>query len=286
MRLLPERVVGVAGASPGPSRQFVSTSRWRWRSVGCPSGSGTSCKPPCETTKRSLPISLWQRSRQGPRALPQSPPCSTSPPLTRSRRASSPRSLRTLDGCSLRHGGCSSCWGRTSRRSPRQEQRRRDSGSPVRSCRSTSRPGPTSVPSKKPCPVPDETAFQRQHRRCQSWRLARRPHTPLHRPGQCHRCWRPCYRKLGEDSVDALASPVRCGRCIEQLLRSPVAWVRLELISEPTPPLAVVQTLIHDSDAMVAYTARWQLNHRADTGSVIDQVVPQEVWSCRPRDKK
>lgn len=45
-------------------------------------------------------------------------------------------------------------------------------------------------------------------------------------------------------------------------MTSPVAWVRLELISEPEPPLAVIQGLSGDGDFMVAATARWQMVHR------------------------
>lgn len=63
-------------------------------------------------------------------------------------------------------------------------------------------------------------------------------------------------------------------------MTSPVAWVRLELISEPEPPLAVIQGLSGDGDFMVAATARWQMVHRGsprhpeEPGGALDIAAP------------
>ena len=125
--------------------------------------------------------------------------------------------------------------------------------------------------------MPNQAVFTKPHRRCLSWRPSAHPHTPLHRPGQCHKCWTICRHKLhrsDEDRRDGFESPVRCPECIEALMTSPVAWVRLELISEPEPPLAVIQGLSGDGDFMVAATARWQMVHRGSPGWTLDIATP------------
>jgi len=113
---------------------------------------------------------------------------------------------------------------------------------------------------------PSTAVFAKPRRRCLSWRPSGHPHEPLHEPGKCHRCWSICRHKLHrseEDRRDGFESPVRCPECVEILMRSPVAWVRLALVSEPDPPQAVIQGLSGDGDFMVAATAQWQMEHRS-----------------------
>lgn len=92
--------------------------------------------------------------------------------------------------------------------------------------------------------------------RCRSWRRSAKPHDPLHRPGECHRCWRPCRQRV-ENLGD-----VRCAACSDELAHAPETWVRLGLVSEPNPPASVLDVLVGDGDFTVNYTARWQRAHQ------------------------
>jgi len=98
--------------------------------------------------------------------------------------------------------------------------------------------------------------------RCQSWRRSAKPHDPLHRPGECHKCWRPCRQRL-EDHGE-----LRCAACIDELVHAPETWVRLGLISEPAPSKAVIDVLVGDGDFTVSYTARWQRAHQGATSDL------------------
>jgi hypothetical protein len=93
--------------------------------------------------------------------------------------------------------------------------------------------------------------------RCQSWRRSKKPHESLHRPGECRRCWRPCRQRIADGSD----TDVRCSTCVDELVHAPETWVRLALISEPSPPRSVIAALVGDGDITVNYTARWQRVH-------------------------
>lgn len=71
----------------------------------------------------------------------------------------------------------------------------------------------------------------------------------------------PCHRPIDRSGT---LSNVRCLDCQTELASSPFVWVRLALISEPNPDMSAIATLMVDSDATVAMTARWQLLHRND----------------------
>jgi hypothetical protein len=127
---------------------------------------------------------------------------------------------------------------------------------------------------------PSAAVFTKRRRRCVSWRPSSHPHEKLcEPPGKCVKCWTICRNKLHrseEDRRDGFESPVRCPECIEMLMRSPAGWVRLALVSEPDPPLAVLQGLAGDGDFAVAATARWQAEHRsqpAPPGSIEDALL-------------
>lgn len=99
--------------------------------------------------------------------------------------------------------------------------------------------------------------------RCQSWRRGTKPHSTLHHPGKCHKCWRPCRQRV-DGSCD------RCSDCTEALVHAPEAWVRLTLISEESPEPGVIDALIGDGDMTVNYTARWQRAHQGSSmGSAV-----------------
>ena len=95
--------------------------------------------------------------------------------------------------------------------------------------------------------------------------MSPKPHDPLHRPGECHRCWRPCRRRLADHGEK------RCASCINDLVHVTETWVRLGLISEPNPSTAVIDAMVGDGDFTVNYTARWQ---RAHQGEVSDPSTP------------
>lgn len=115
--------------------------------------------------------------------------------------------------------------------------------------------------------------------RCQSWRRSKNPHESLHRPGQCHRCWRPCRQRIAHSSD----RDVRCSTCVDELVHAPETWVRLALISEPSPSRGVIDALVGDGDITVNYTARWQRVHSgmAQGASSKDEVPASPPPSLR-----
>jgi hypothetical protein len=106
---------------------------------------------------------------------------------------------------------------------------------------------------------------RKQTKRCRSWRPGKTPHNPVHRPGKCRKCWRPCLAKISPetiatDHVDGCVA-VRCDECTDELLLNHDAWVRRALASEEDASVRVLERLKDDGEGAVAYTAQWQMIH-------------------------
>lgn len=92
--------------------------------------------------------------------------------------------------------------------------------------------------------------------RCHSWRRSARAHDPIHHPGECHRCWRPCHR--------AVSIGERCDECTAELLNAPEPWVRAALASEPSIDENVAEKLLDDGDLAVFVAAHQRGEERDD----------------------
>lgn len=92
--------------------------------------------------------------------------------------------------------------------------------------------------------------------RCRSWRPAATPHTPAHLPGQqCTTCWRPCFSKVPKGTQV-------CDDCVAVFAEHPNSAIRLALVESGSAEESTLRALTEDLDAMVAYAAQWQLDHR------------------------
>jgi hypothetical protein len=113
--------------------------------------------------------------------------------------------------------------------------------------------------------------------RCQSWRPSERPHSPLHRPGTCHRCWRPCRERVA-------AGRRRCDACLSALLEIPSVPVHLGLAVEDDAEEEVLMSLARDSDVRVSEAAKWQIERRRSlgvlSGPAPSQDLDSEIWGA------
>lgn len=92
--------------------------------------------------------------------------------------------------------------------------------------------------------------------RCRSWKpVENRPesHARDHLPGDCRKCWRPCFAKVEKGQV-------RCEQCALAIAQHPSSEVRRLLVAEPRLPLTVAELLVTDFDATVASAAQFHLD--------------------------
>ena len=94
--------------------------------------------------------------------------------------------------------------------------------------------------------------------RCHSWRPGPKAHEPLHEPGRCHRCWRPCWSRVAADGLT-----VRCDDCVDAILRLNVPRLSRQMLSEPYVPDRLSERLVSDFDAGVAMAASDRLDQSA-----------------------
>ena len=111
--------------------------------------------------------------------------------------------------------------------------------------------------------------------RCRSWRVSEHPHSPLHRPGTCRHCWRPCSERVAPGRR-------RCDACVNSLLEIPSIPVHLGLAVEEDAEEEVLMALANDSDVRVSEAAKWQIERRRSLGvlSATDLApdLEAEIW--------
>jgi hypothetical protein len=95
--------------------------------------------------------------------------------------------------------------------------------------------------------------------RCRSWRPSEAGrlagHPANHQPGECRKCWRPCFNRVEEGCK-------RCVECADLLAEHANPGIRLALASESDLPDRLLRLMATDLDVMVAQTAQWQIKHR------------------------
>lgn len=97
--------------------------------------------------------------------------------------------------------------------------------------------------------------------RCRSWFPAQQDrHRPLHAPGRCRVCWRPCRNRV-PGGVE------RCDDCADTLALHPSPRVRRSLAQQTRDP-QLLAFLVTDLSAAVAAAARTRQADLAAPGAV------------------
>ncbi|MDN5892778.1 MAG: hypothetical protein L0H93_02030 [Nocardioides sp.] len=91
--------------------------------------------------------------------------------------------------------------------------------------------------------------------RCRAWRPAPKPdgHPSGHESGSCRVCWQPCF-------ADRSPGTEFCTQCWLLLAAHPAGRVRSGLASRRDVPLDVLEDLVHEMSAPVAFSARGHLD--------------------------
>ncbi|AOP54429.1 MAG: hypothetical protein ACTIA2_11255 [Brevibacterium aurantiacum] len=86
--------------------------------------------------------------------------------------------------------------------------------------------------------------------RCHSWRpLEVVPEQHAHHlPGECRKCWKPCFRKTDDGAA-------YCDTCLERLTQHPFGLVRTALAADAATPDDTLDFLMTDHDPGVAKAA-------------------------------